>query len=247
MRPRLLPQDWLDAAFTAGLCLIALLAWESTYRGPGLWVAGVGAIAAGIGVAVAVVALGGGLEFAILGTLGGLPRGLGPDRGAGAFGAGFPVTLQGWPLLTGTHPPIDATGVALLPVVLLCLTASALAAVLAMRTEAAAVPLVPVVLLLVAALLLSRSEPVSVLLHGLVFGIVALVWLRVRGGQTELADPAPGPGRGGRCRRRRHGGGRRDRRHARGRHLVRLRPPGPARVAAGVRRGAGADAAGQLP
>ena len=59
-------------------------------------------------------------------------------------------------------------------------------------------PLVPVVLLLVAALLLSRSEPVSVLLHGLVFGVVALVWLRVRGGQTELADSAPDPGRSAR-------------------------------------------------
>ncbi len=195
MRPRLLLQDWVDAAFTAGLCLIALLAWESTFRGSGLWVAGIGAVAAGIGVAVAVVALGGGLEFTILGTLAVYLVGSGPIVGLGLFGAGFPVTLQGWPLLTGTHPPIDATGVALLPVVLLCLTAAAFAAVLAMRSEAAAVPLVPVVLLLVAALLLSRSEPVSVLLHGLVFGVVALVWLRVRGGQTELAGSAQDPGR----------------------------------------------------
>ncbi len=194
MRPRLLLQDWVDAAFTAGLCLIALFAWESTYRGGGLWVAGVGAIVAGVGVAVAVVALGGGFEFVIVGTLAVYLVGSGPIVGLGPFGAGFPVTLQGWPILTGTHPPIDATGVALLPVVLLCLTAAAFAAVLAMRTEGVAVPLVPVVLLLVAALLLSRSEPVSVLLHGLVFGVVALVWLRVRSGQTELADSAQDPG-----------------------------------------------------
>ena len=60
-------------------------------------------------------------------------------------------------------------------------------------------PLVPVVLLLVAALLLSRSEPVSVLLHGLVFGVVALVWLRVRSGQTEPADSAQDPGRNSRA------------------------------------------------
>ncbi len=195
MRPRLLAQDWLDAAFTAGLCLIALLAWESTYRGPGLWVAGVGAIAAGIAVAVVVVALGGGLEFVILGTLLVYLVGSGPIVGLGPFGAGFPVTLQGWPLLTGTHPPIDATGLALLPVVLLCLAASAFAAIFAMRSHAAAVPLVPVVLLLVSALLLSRSEPVSALLHGLGFGVLALVWLRVRGEQTEVADAAPDPGR----------------------------------------------------
>ncbi len=121
--------------------------------------------------------------------------GSGPIVGLGAFGAGFPVTLQGWPLLTGTHPLIDATGLALLPVVLLCLTASAFSAFLAMRSQAAAAPLVPVVLLLVTALLLSRSQPVSVLLHGLGFGVLALAWLRVRGGQTEVADAAPDPAR----------------------------------------------------
>jgi hypothetical protein len=201
MRPRILPQDWLDAGFTALLCVLVLLAWGSTYRGAGLWFAGGGAILVGIGVAVAVVALGGGLDFVVLGLLLAYVLGSGPVAGGGLFddveslGEGVRATIAGWPLLTGTHPPIDASGPALLPVVLLCLAASGITAALAMRSETAAAPLRPMVLVLVSALLLSRAEPVSVLLHGLVFGVLALVWLRVRSGQADVAEAGSAPGR----------------------------------------------------
>jgi len=69
VKPRIVAQDWVDVGFVAVLGAIALLAWESTYRGPGLWLAGIGAILVGIGVAVAVVALGGGPDFVVLGLV----------------------------------------------------------------------------------------------------------------------------------------------------------------------------------
>jgi hypothetical protein len=199
--PRIDPQDWQDAGFTIVLSVIALVAWESTFRGAGLWFAGLGAILVGVGVAVAVVALGGGLDFIVLGLILVYCLGSGAVAGAGAFGGvewlgeGMRGTIEGWPLLIGTHPQIDASGPVLLPVVLLCLVASGLATGLAMRTESPARPLVPVVALLCAALLLSRSEPVSVLLHGLVFGVVALLWLWVRSSQAEVAGTMPDTGR----------------------------------------------------
>ena len=114
--------------------------------------------------------------------------------GLASLGAGFTASIDGWPILTGTHPPIDASGPVLLPIVLLCLLASGLGAGLAMRSEVAARPLIPLVLLLVAALLLSRAEPVRALLHGVAFGVVALLWLRARGAQSEVpgGDRAPG-------------------------------------------------------
>ncbi len=167
------------------------MAWESTYRGPGLWIAGLGAILVGIGVAVTVVALGGGLDFVGLGLVLVYTFGSGPVAGDASLGAGLPGTIEGWPLLVGTHPQIDASGPALLPVVMLCLFAAGIATALAMRSDHAARPLAPMVLLLVAALLLSRTEPVSVIVGGLVFGVIALVWLQVRGGQAEVAGAAP--------------------------------------------------------
>jgi hypothetical protein len=203
--PRLDPRDWLDAGFTAVLSLIALAAWGSTFRGPGLWFAGVGAIVVGIGVALAVVALGGGLDLVVLGLLlvyflaAGPVSGAGPLDGVDVLGAGARASVEGWPLLTGTHPPIDASGPVLLPVVLLCLVASAFAVGLGLRSEAPAAPLAPLVQLLVTALLLSRSEPVSVVLHGLVFGAVGLLWLRLRSGQADPVGAAPDPGRRGRA------------------------------------------------
>ena len=184
MRFRSHPQDWQDAGFVLVLSVISLTAWESTFRGAGIWLAGLGAILLGIGVAVAVVGLGGGLDYVIAGLV--LGYGLGAGAAVGVRGA-----LEGWPLLVGTHPQIDATGPVLLAVALLCLLAPGVAAGLAMRTEAPARPLVPMMMLLVAALLTSRSEPVSVLLHGLVFGVVALLWLWLRGTQAEVADANP--------------------------------------------------------
>lgn len=205
MTPRIHPQDWLDIGFTVLLSVIALAAWESTFRGPGLWYAGLGAVLVGVGLAVVVVALGGGLDVVVLGLVLAYLLGSGPVAGAGFFdgvgwlGAGVTATIDGWPLLTGTHPWIDASGPALLPVVLLCLAGSGIAAGLAMRSRVAGRPLLPLVLLLLAALLLSRAEPVSVLLHGLVFGVVALLWLRLRAGQAEVAGADPDAGRGTRA------------------------------------------------
>ena len=92
MKPRILPQDWLDVAFVAVLSMIALLAWESTYLGAGLWLAGLGAIVAGLGVAVAVVALGGGLDFIVVGLV--AVYLLGSGAGPGAFDGWVPPAYR---------------------------------------------------------------------------------------------------------------------------------------------------------
>ncbi len=188
MRFRIDPRDWQDAGFTLVLSVIALAAWESTFRGPGLWFAGLAAILLGIAVAVALVSLGGGLDYVVVGLI------LGYFLGAG-MSAGVRGTVAGWPLLVGTHPPIDATGLVLLPVAMLCLLGAGITVGVAMRTAEPGRPLVPAALLLIGALVTSRSEPVSVLLHGLVFGVVALIWLRLRTSEADVPGYAADPGR----------------------------------------------------
>ena len=199
-RQRLHPEDWYDVAFTWALTTLALLAWDSTYRGAGLWFVGVGAILVGLAAATTVAALGLGLDVVVLTLVlvyvvasGPLAGGVDALVGLDALGAGTQATLQGWPMLVGTHPPVDATGPALLPVALLCLLASGFTAAVAMRSEVPGRPLVPQLLLLVVVLFLSRAEAVGVLLHGLAFGLVALLWLRVRGAQSETAEAGRDP------------------------------------------------------
>ena len=199
---RLHPEDWYDVAFTAALTALSLTAWDSTYRGTGLWYVGLGAILAGLVVAVVVARLGRGPELVVLGlglvyVLGAGPVARGRDALAGldALLTGPRATLQGWPMLVATHPFVDASGPALLPVALVCLLAAGLTASLAMRSEVPGRPLVPQLLLLVVVLFLSRAEAVGVLLHGLGFGLLALLWLRVRGAQSETAEAGRDPAR----------------------------------------------------
>ena len=161
---------------------------------------GCGAILAGLAVATTIAGLGLGLDVVVLTLVlvyvvgsGPLAGGVDALVGLDALGAGTQATLKGWPMLVGTHPPVDATGAALLPVVLLCLLASGFTAALAMRSEVPGRPLVPQLLLLVAVLFLSRAEAVGVLLHGLAFGAVALLWLRVRSAQSETAEAGRDP------------------------------------------------------
>lgn len=191
----LLAEDWYDVGLAGLLTATTLLGWAATYRGAGLWFFGLGAVLVGLAVAVTVVSLGGGTEHVTLAlvlvyvVLAG-PVGGGVDAlwGLDALGAGTTGTLDGWRALVGTHPPLDAAGPALLPPAGLCLLAAGLSAALAMRSDVPGRPLLPQLVLLLAVLAAGRAETVAVVVHGIGFVVLALVWLRVRTRQSESAE-----------------------------------------------------------
>lgn len=184
------------------LTAIALVGWESTYLGIGWWVAGGIAALVGISVAVLVTAARGGVEIVVLVLLilyylacGPIVDGVVRFDGLRTFEAGIQANTEGWPILLGTHPPVDATGAVLLAPVLLCLTSAGLGSALAIQSTRAALPLVPPTLMLAAVLLLGQPAPVSTLLQGAVYGAVALVWMRLRGLRIDEAAYGRDPSR----------------------------------------------------
>lgn len=190
-----------DLLLVFALTAVALVGWSTTYQGAGWWIAGGIAALVGIGVAVAVVSARGGVEIVTLVLLLGYYLVSGPivDGALGidglrTFEAGVRANVDGWPILLGTHPPIEATGAVLLAPVLLCLASAGIGAALALRSTRAALPLVPPTLMLGAVLLLAQPEPVSVLLQGVGYGALAMLWMRLRGMRIDEAahgrDPA---------------------------------------------------------
>ncbi|EON25816.1 protease, transglutaminase-like protein [Nocardioides sp. CF8] len=104
-------------------------------------------------------------------------------------------TATSWRALVETAPPIDSTGaVLLIPFALtyfLCCTATAMA----LRSRRAALPAVPLFLMLGLVLFLGFAQAFSVVLQGVAFGGVALAWIGHRGMRIEAgrkADPSLG-------------------------------------------------------
>ncbi|MCD4523700.1 transglutaminase domain-containing protein [Nocardioides sp. cx-173] len=208
-RPRTPPREpavqpfhvW-DLVLVFGLTAIALVGWESTFRGPGWWVAGGLAALTGILVAVTVVSARGGVEIVTLVLLIGYYLASGPIvdgtlrlDGLRTLESGVRANAEGWPILLGTHPPIDGSGAVLIAPVLLSLTSAGVGAALALRSTRAALPLVPPTLMLGAVLLLAQPEPVSVLLQGVGYGTLAMWWMRLRGLRVDEAAHGPDPAR----------------------------------------------------
>ncbi len=190
-----------DLVLVFALTAIALVGWESTFNGPGWWVAGGLAALVGILVAVLVVSAHGGVELVTLALLVGYYLVSGPIvegtprlDGLRTLEAGVRANSEGWTVLLGTHPRIDASGAVLIAPVLLGLVSAGIGAALAMRSTRAALPLVPPTLVLGAVLMLAQPEPVSVLLQGVGYGTLAMLWMRLRGLRIDEAahgrDPA---------------------------------------------------------
>lgn len=190
-----------DLLLVFALTAIALVGWDSTYQGAGWWVAGGMAALAGVAVAVGVVALRGGVEVVCLLLLilyylvsGPIVDGSVEWDGLRTVENGVRANVEGWPILLGTHPPVDAQGAVLLAPVLLCLGSAGVGAALALSGTRVAWPLVPPTLMLGAVLLLAQPEPVSVLLQGVGYGALAMLWMRLRGLRIDEAahgrDPA---------------------------------------------------------
>ena len=190
-----------DLALVFALTAIALVGWDTTYHGAGWWVAGGLAALGGIVIAVAVVAARGGTEIVSLLLLiayylvsGPIVDGSARLDGLHTLENGVRANIEGWPILLTTHPPVDAEGAVLLAPVLLCLVSAGLSAALALRGTRVAWPLVPPTLMLGAVLLLAQPAPVSVLLQGVGYGALAMLWMRLRGLRIDEAahgrDPA---------------------------------------------------------
>jgi hypothetical protein len=190
-----------DLLLVFALTAIALVGWDTTYSGAGWWVAGGVAALAGVVIAVAVVSARGGVEVVLLLLLiayylvsGPIVDGTLRLDGLRTLENGVRANVEGWPILLGTHPPVDAEGAVLLAPVLLCLVSAGTGAALALSGTRPAAPLVPPTLMLGAVLLLAQPEPVSVLLQGVGYGALAMLWMRLRGLRIDEAlhgrDPA---------------------------------------------------------
>ena len=190
-----------DIVLALILTMIALVGWESTFDGQGWWITGGVAAVLGVAVATGVVAARGGVEVVVLVLAFGYYFACGPivERDLrltdlSILESGVRTSADAWPVLLGTHPPVDSSGAALLAPVLLALFSAGVGAALALRSTRAALPLVPPTLVLAVVLLLAQPEPVSVVLQGVGFGVVAMMWMRLRGLRIDEAahgrDPA---------------------------------------------------------
>lgn len=104
-------------------------------------------------------------------------------------------TVDSWRMLVETAPLVDSRGPVLLIPYALALVPSAVSAALALRSRRPALPLLPLVVALVLALVLGMTDPFSTLLQGVGFGAVALAWTAHRGLRVEAglaADPSLG-------------------------------------------------------
>ena len=200
----------LDVVAVVLLVGLALLGLTTTFGGWGFLLLGTGAAALGAGLAVLTSRLPLAVPISVVPLVGLLLGGPLALRSAG-LGAGVPdlQTLSdvlqgattGWGELLATLPPVDLAGAPALVPYLLGFLGGALATGVAVRTRSAALPLLPLLGVLVVVLLLRRPEGFAQDWYPLGFAALALVWMAVRG--LELA-PEAGETRGwshGRLRR----------------------------------------------
>ncbi|SDQ62855.1 transglutaminaseTgpA domain-containing protein [Microbacterium sp. cf332] len=181
----------LDLAAVVLLLAVAVVGFGPTFEGGAYLVAGFGAIVLGVGIAWLCarrrwgVLPTAGLTVAAYFVFGGvlaLPQ-------TALFG--FVPTLDTWTklalgsvqswkrLLTTVAPVAPYDGHLIVPF-LLTLVAAVLTASLALRLRQAAWALIPVTAFLVAQILLGMTEPAVPIVQGVVFAVVASVWLALR-------------------------------------------------------------------
>ena len=104
-------------------------------------------------------------------------------------------TATSWLALVETAPPVDSAGAVLLIPYALTYFLTCAATAMALRSRRAALPALPLFAMLVLVLLLGFPQAFSVVLQGVAFGGVALLWIGHRGMRIEAgrkADPSLG-------------------------------------------------------
>lgn len=104
-------------------------------------------------------------------------------------------TATSWLTLVETAPPVDSTGAVLLIPFALTYFLTCIATAMALRSRRAALPVLPLFAMLVLVLFLGFPQAFSVVLQGVAFGGVALLWIGHRGMRIEAgrkADPTLG-------------------------------------------------------
>jgi hypothetical protein len=95
-----------------------------------------------------------------------------------------------WPLLVGTHPPVEATGTVLLAPASAGVLVAAVTTALAVESKRPAWPVVPLLLLLTWVLVTGSRVSASVALFGGAYGLACLVWVILRASRAA-ADGSP--------------------------------------------------------
>ncbi|MEH3090220.1 MAG: transglutaminase-like domain-containing protein [Microbacterium arborescens] len=181
----------LDLVAVVLLLAVAVVGFGPTFEGGAHLVAGFGAIALGVGIAwlcarrrwgvlptagltiAAYFLFGGALALPQTTVIGVIPT---LDTWTQlAFGS-----VQSWKRLLTTVAPVAPYDGHLIVPFLLTLVAAVLTASLALRLRQAAWALVPVTAFLVGQILLGMTEPAVPILQGVVFAVVAVVWLALR-------------------------------------------------------------------
>lgn len=183
--------ELVDAGWALGLTAVALWAFEGSFGGIEFFVVGV--IAAAIGVVTAHVCmrfklpflLSVGVWFVVYVLVGGVLAArsqaiLGIFPSPDTVAAATRTMVRGWKELLTTVPPVGRTGDLLLLPVFCGLVAGASGYTLARTREWPAAPAVPIALVLALGILCGVRQPVSVLLHGGVFGVGVIIWAAIR-------------------------------------------------------------------
>lgn len=178
------------------LCGVALAGFWSTFAGSGWLVIGASGIAVGMAWSLLLLALGSRLEI-VLGSLS-VPYLV--TAGALALGSWVPDGATLREVLVGsatsvrelveTAPPLDSAGPVMLVPYLLGLAGAGASAALGMGTRGPALPALPPLVVLSVVLLLGLHEPVSVLVQGVLFAAIALLWIAHRGLRIEAGGEA---------------------------------------------------------
>ncbi|MEX0426674.1 transglutaminase-like domain-containing protein [Nocardioides sp. DS6] len=193
-------REAVDAAFLVVLSVLALLGLEPTFTGHQYLLVGVVGLLLGLAcvrlahwrrwprVSALLLAL---AVFVVLGPVLCLREDGGPLPTGGALHGLLDAVLLGWKELLTTLPPVDGSGHLLVLPWLVGIAVGLLGGLLlgiggggADRIPEAArlgLPLLPPVLLLAAVILLGVRHPASLLLQGIAFAVIALVWITLRG------------------------------------------------------------------
>lgn len=182
------PYSALDALAVSVLTALALAGLHTSFDGIEWIAAGAGGLAVGLGWAYALTALRLNGWTVVLTLF--IPYVL--TAGAFALGVwtpwlGFPTagtvekvvvgTATSWRQLVETVPTLDSAGVVLLIPYLLAMLCGALGGTAAVTTRRPVLPALPLVLALAVALVVGTADPFSVLVQGVGFGAVALLWI----------------------------------------------------------------------
>lgn len=181
----------LDLVALALLLLVSVIGFGPTFDGPQYLVAGLGGLVVGLVIAWGTYRLRWGVPEAsgltvgayfLLGGLLALPHTalLGVIPTIETWRQLAIGTVTSWKQMLTTVPPLSASDGHLIVPFLLTLLAAVIAASLALRVRRAAWALLPAVALLAAQILLGVTEPAAPLVQGILFAVVAVVWLALR-------------------------------------------------------------------